>query len=157
MGYVYYVRGWMELSWPDAEFEGVDESAEEHTAKVQRVRELVTSPLTAEQAQDEATPAEERYKAGWGFPQQTVGYSDYLFYGGDIEDPAKMLEQIKAILAIDPFADGYFSLEGEDGEQYRQWIIKSGKVYMRRLLFPDFDSEDAPQGYSLLFRATASS
>ncbi len=157
MGYVYYVRGWMELSWPDAEFEGVDESPEEHAAKVQRVRELLTTNLTAEQVQDENIPAEERYKAGWGFPQQAVGYSDYIFYGADVEDPAKVLEQIKAILAIDPFADGYFSLEGEDGEQYRQWLIKSGQVYVRRQLFPDFDSEGAPPGYSLLFRASSSS
>jgi hypothetical protein len=52
MGYLYSVRGWMELSWPDAEFEGVDETAEEHEEKVRRVRELLKTDLTAEELQD---------------------------------------------------------------------------------------------------------
>ena len=61
-----------------------------------------------------------------------------------------MLNQIREVLALDPFIDGYFSVEGEDGEQFRQWIVKSGKLYSKRQLFPDFDEEGIPQGYSVL-------
>ena len=63
---------------------------------------------------------------------------------------------IKEILAIDPFADGYFSVEGEDGEQYRQWLILGGKMYARRQLFPDFDQEGTPSGYSPLLSSSSS-
>jgi hypothetical protein len=150
MSYVYAVRGWLELSWPDAEFEGVDESPEEHADKVQRVRQLLLSELRAEQASDPAIPALERARAGWGFPQQVLEGTEYVFYGGDVEDPALVLAQVREVLRIDPFADGYFSIEGEDGEQFRQWLIKSGKIYARRLLFPDFDSDSLPAGYAEL-------
>ena len=63
---------------------------------------------------------------------------------------------IKEILAIDKFADGYFTVEGEDGEQYRQWLVISGKVYTRKELFPDFNQEGAPTGYALVFDAASS-
>lgn len=154
MGYIYAVRGWLELSWPDAEVEGVDESAEEHAAKVQRIRALLTCSLSAEQLLDPETPAAERYRAGWAFPQDTLQGTEYIFYGADIEEPRIVLEQIREVLSIDPFADGYFSIEGEDGTQYRQWVIKSGKIYNRRQLFPDFEAEGPPQGYVLLSNAS---
>ena len=48
MAYIYAVRGWLELSWPDAEIEGVDESPEEHAAKVERIRALLTTSLPPE-------------------------------------------------------------------------------------------------------------
>lgn len=151
MAYIYAVRGWLELSWPDAEIEGVDESAEEHAAKVQRIRELLTTSLSPEELDDEeGGGAAERVKAGWGFPQDDLGGTEYVFYGGDIEHPRVVLEQIRAVLAIDPFADGYFSVEGEDGQRFRQWIIKSGRVYSRNQLFPDFDAEGVPEGYEVL-------
>jgi len=79
-----------------------------------------------------------------------VGATEYVFYCADVEEPATVIAQIREVLAIDPFADGYFSIEGEDGEQYRQWLIKGGEVYSRRHLFPNFDSEEVPPGYSLL-------
>jgi hypothetical protein len=147
MGYVYAVRGWLELSWPDADFEGVDESPEEHAEKIRRIREYVTVTLTPEQLTEEGVDRSEQYKAGWSLPQHALEGTEYLFYGADIEEPKEVLAQIRHILSLDPYADGYFSIEGEDGEQYRQWIIKSGKIYTRRLLFPDFDQEGMPQGY----------
>lgn len=156
MNYVFAVRGWLELSWPDAEFEGVDETPEQHADKVRRVREYTTCALSPEQLLDDEAEASERCKAGWGFPQNDLGGAEYVFYGADIEEPSVVMEQIKAILAIDPYADGYFSVEGEDGEQYRQWMIKSGRVYTRHYLFPDFDGEGAPEGYSLFFRSASS-
>ena len=61
-----------------------------------------------------------------------------------------VLDQIREVLKMDPFADGYFSIEGEDGRRYRQWIIKSGTIYSRNELFPDFDAEGAPEGYVVL-------
>lgn len=150
MAYIYAVRGWLELSWPDAEIEGVDESAEEHAAKVRRVREALTSTLSPEELDDDDNDSAERVKAGWAFPQHHLGGTEYVFYGGDVERPNLVLEQIRAVLAIDPFADGYFSVEGEDGQRYRQWIIKSGTIYGRNQLFPDFDAEGAPEGYEML-------
>ena len=150
MAYIYAVRGWLELSWPDAEIEGVDESAEEHAAKVRRIREVLPSSLPAEELDDEDNTSPERVKAGWGWPQHVIGATEYVFYGGDIAHPRVELDQIREVLAIDPFADGYFSVEGEDGQRYRQWIIKSGTVYSRNDLFPDFDAEGAPDGYDLL-------
>ena len=147
MGYIYAVRGWLELSWPDAEFEGVDESPEEHATKVQRVREFLTTDLPPEKLLDPSVPAQERYKAGWGFPQHDLNGTEYVFFAADVEEPDVVLALIREVLKIDPFADGYFSIEGEDGEQYRQWLIKSGKIYARRALFPDFDSEGTPAGY----------
>jgi hypothetical protein len=150
MSYIYAVRGWLELSWPDAEFEGVDESAEEHAAKVQRVYDLLTTDLSPEQLADDATPPDARYKAGWGFPQNDLKGTEYVFYGADVEEPAAVLKMIRQVLELDPFADGYFSVEREDGEMNRQWLVKSGKVYMSRALFPDFDSEEPPKGYILL-------
>jgi|GEM_PF-1622191 len=157
MGYLYAVRGWMELSWPDAEFEGVDETAEEHAEKVRRVRELLMTNLSAEDLADESVTARERYKAGWCFPQNDLGTTEYLFFGADVEEPPVVVAFIKEILAIDPFADGYFSVEGEDGEQYRQWLILGGKMYARRQLFPDFDQEGTPSGYSPLLSSSSSS
>lgn len=158
MAYLYSVRGWMELSWPDSEFEGVDETAEQHVEKVRRIRELLKTDLTAEQLTDESIPVKERYKAGWCFPQRDLGGTEYLFYGADVEEPPIVVELIKEILAIDTFADGYFSVEGEDGEHYRQWLVLSGKIYARRQLFPDFDVDKAPQGYSpLLFSPSSNS
>jgi hypothetical protein len=150
MGYIYAVRGWLELSWPDLEFEGIDESPEQHEAKVQRVHELLTTELPPEKLLDPDVPARERYRAGWGFPQHDLDGAEYVFFGADVEEPDVVLSLIRDVLSIDPFADGYFSIEGEDGEQYRQWIIKSGKVYARRQLFPDFDGESAPAGFYLL-------
>ena len=155
MSYFYSVRGWMELSWPDAEVEGVDESREEHAAKVRRVHELLTSKLPAEKLLDPEVPAKERYRAGWGFPQHDLDGSEYIFYGADVEEPNLVMEQIREVLAIDPFADGYFSVEGEDGKRYRQWLIRSGVVYTRGYLFPDFDAEGTPPGYSTLFAASS--
>ena len=154
MSYLHSVRGWLELSWPDAEVEGLDESTEEHASKVHRVRDLLTCGLPPERLLDSEVPAKERYRAGWGFPQHDLDGTEYVFFGADIEDPALIMEQIREVLAIDPFADGYFSVEGEDGEEYRQWLIKSGVIYTRRYLFPDFDAEGPPQGYSLLFAAS---
>ncbi len=145
--YIFFIRGWLELSWPDAEIEGVDESPEEHAEKVRRVREALTTDLSPEELADLHVPAKERYKAGWGFPQSSLDGNEYVFFGADVQEPTAVLELIRAVLAIDPFADGYFSVEGEDGEQYRQWLIKSGKIYSRKALFPDFDSEGVPQGY----------
>ena len=150
MSYIFAVRGWLELSWPDAEFEGVDESPEEHAAKVQRVRELLTTDLPPEKLLDATVPAADRYKAGWGFPQHDLDGTEYVFFAADVEEVEVVLALIREALKIDPFADGYFSIEGEDGEQYRQWIIKSGQIYGRRALFPDFDGEGAPQGYYTL-------
>jgi hypothetical protein len=150
MSYIFAVRGWLELSWPDAEFEGVDESPEEHAAKVQRVRELLTTDLPPEKLLDSSVPAQERYKAGWGFPQHDLDGAEYVFFAADVEEVDVVLALIREVLKVDPFADGYFSVEGEDGEQYRQWLIKSGKIYARRALFPDFDSEGAPAGYYVL-------
>jgi len=155
MSYIYSVRGWLELSWPDVEVEGVDESPEEHADKVRRVRELLTCGPAAEDPADPQVPAGERYRAGWGFPQDDLDGTEYVFYGADIEQPAQIMEQIREVLAIDPFADGYFSVEGEDGERYRQWFIKSGVIYTRRYLFPDFDAEGPPPGYSLLSGASS--
>jgi hypothetical protein len=128
----------------------VDESAEEHVAKVQRIRQLLTTSLSPEELGDEDNPSAEGVKAGWSFPQHDLGGTEYVFYGGDIEQPRMVLDQIREVLAIDPFADGYFSVEGEDGQRYRQWIIKSGTIYSRNHLFPDFDAEGAPEGYEVL-------
>jgi len=150
MSYLYSVRGWLELSWPDADVEGVDESPEEHAAKVRRVRELLTATLSPEKPPEPEVPANERFKAGWGFPQDDLGGTEYVFFGADVEQLDAVMEQIREVLAIDPFADGYFAIEGEDGEQYRQWLIKSGEIYTRRYLFPDFDAEGTPLGYSSL-------
>jgi len=153
MAYLYSVRGWLELSWPDAEFEGVDETPEEHADKVRRVRELLTTDLSPEQLLDPEEPATERYRAGWGFPQHDLDGTEYVFFAADVESIDPVMGQIREVLEIDPFADGYFAIEGEDGEQYRQWLIKSGTVYSRQYLFPDFEKEGAPAGYSLLFEA----
>lgn len=156
MDYTFSVRGWMELSWPDVEFEGLDETAEEHAAKVDRIRAFVTTSLSAEELADppEDVDREELYKAGWSLPQNDLGGTEYIFFGADVSEPAVVLELVKGVLAIDPFADGYFSIEGEDGEQYRQWLIKSGKVWTRHHLFPDFES-DENRGYSLVFSASS--
>ncbi|OGO05802.1 MAG: hypothetical protein A2Y73_08590 [Chloroflexi bacterium RBG_13_56_8] len=148
--YLYSLRGWMELSWPDEAFEGVNETPEEHADKVRRVRDLLTTPLSLEELEAPEVPKEEVCKAGWGFPQQDVGVTEYIFYGADVEDPLVVLQQIRGVLATDPFADGYFSVEGEDGERYRQWLIKGGTIYERSYLFPDFDSEELPSGFSPL-------
>jgi hypothetical protein len=150
MSYIYAVRGWLELSWPDAEVEGVEESPEEHAEKIGKIRELLTTTLTPEQLTDEALPARERYVAGWAFPQHDLDGTEYVLYGADVEEPNTVLAIVREVLALDPFADGYFSIEGEDGEKFRQWVIKSGKVFSRKQLFPDFEGEDAPSGYVLL-------
>ncbi len=157
MTYTYAVRGWMELSWPDVEFEGVDETAEEHADKVSRVRALLTVSLPEAELLQEDAPIRERLKAGWAFPQHDLEGTEYIFFGTDaVEDPADVMSLLKEILAIDKFADGYFTVEGEDGEQYRQWMIISGKVYTRKELFPDFDQEGTPPGYALVFDAASS-
>lgn len=157
MAYTFAVRGWMELSWPDAEFEGVDETAEQHADKVRLVRELLTVSRTEDELLQEDAPVRERLKAGWAFPQYDLQGTEYIFFGTDaVEDPADVMSLLKEILAIDKFADGYFTVEGEDGEQYRQWLIISGKVYTRKLLFPDFEQEGTPSGYALVFDAAAS-
>ncbi|HUV94961.1 MAG TPA: hypothetical protein VMX14_09050 [Anaerolineae bacterium] len=153
MTYFFSVRGWLELSWPDADVEGVDESREEHEAKAQRVRALLTTDLSPKKLLDPEVPARERYRAGWGFPQHDLDGSEYVFFGADVTDADLVLEQIREVLRIDPFADGYFSVEGEDGEQYRQWLIKSGTIYSRRYLFPDFDAKGTPLGYLPLSQA----
>ncbi|NLG27129.1 MAG: hypothetical protein GX557_04420 [Chloroflexi bacterium] len=157
MAYTYAVRGWMELSWPDPEYEGVDESAEQHADKVRRVRDLLTVSISSEELQAEDAPLREKLKAGWGFPQNDLQGTEYIFFGSDVvENRGDMMDLIKEILAIDKFADGYFTLEGEDGKEYRQWLIISGKVYARRELFPDFDQTEAPAGYALVFDSAAS-
>ena len=150
MSYIYAIRGWLELSWPDADVEGVEETTEQHAAKITRIHETVTSTATAVELADPGTPGSKRCRAGWGWPQDDLGGTEYLFFGADVPEPTEVLNQIREVLAIDPFADGYFSVEGEDGEQYRQWIVKSGKLYSKRQLFPDFDEEGIPQGYSVL-------
>jgi len=158
MSYLYAVRGWLELSWPDVDIEGVDESPEEHARKVQAIRELLTTgtgPGAAAAAPDSTDAPSAallaRYRAGWAFPQGNLDGTEYVFFGGDIEEPAVVLAQIRQVLALDPFADGYFSVEGEDGEQYRQWLIMSGTIYVREVLFPDFEAEGPPPGYRPLF------
>jgi hypothetical protein len=157
MTYTYAVRGWLELSWPDIEFEGVDETPAEHDAKIARVRALLTPSLSREELLEDAAPPEERLKAAWSWPQQHLGGTEYMFFGTDmVEAPKDVLALIQQVLAIDPFADGYFSVEGEDGEQFRQWLILSGKIHTKRELFPDFDGETAPGGYVLVFDASSS-
>lgn len=156
MSYIYAVRGWLELSWPDAEIEGVDETPEQHQAKVEGVRACITSDLPPALLLDEGTPLAKRYKGGWCMPQSDLDGTEYVFFGGDVEDPSIVLNQVREVLRIDPFADGYFSIEGEDGEQYRQWLVVSGKIYARRQLFPDFDIDEAPEGYSELPPAKSS-
>lgn len=157
MAYTYAVRGWMELSWPDAEFEGVDETAEEHAEKVRRVRELLTVSLPRETLLAPDVPAREKVKAAWAFPQVDLEGTEYIFFGTDaVEDRSDVMELIKEVLAIDKFADGYFSIEGEDGKEFRQWMIISGKVYASKELFPDFCQEGAPAGYALVFDSAAS-
>lgn len=151
MSYYYAVRGWLELSWPDQDIEGVDESPEQHRLKVQAIRDLLTARLSPEEIADPESPMAERYKGGWGFPQYGLEGTEYIFYGGDIEEPAIVLAQICEVLALDPFADGYFSIEGEDGEKYRQWLIISGTVYVQDRLFPDFEVEGPPPGFRPLF------
>jgi len=150
MSYIYAIRGWLELSWPDAEIEGVDETEEQHRAKVERIHDLLTCRATELELADPGTPATKRYRAGWCWPQDDLGGTEYILFGADVTEPSEVLNQIREVLAIDPFVDGYFSVEGEDGEQYRQWLIKSGKIYSKRQLFPDFDEEGIPQGYSTL-------
>jgi hypothetical protein len=150
MDYSYSVRGWLELSWPDRDVEGVDESAEEHAAKVQRVREALTARPAPRGPEWETASAAERCRAGWAFPQDNLEGTEYVLFGADVEEPATVLAQIREVLALDPFADGYFSLEGEDGAQYRQWLIKGGSIYTREALFPDFEAEGTPTGYALL-------
>lgn len=150
MTYIYAIRGWLELSWPDADVEGVDETAEQHSAKINKIHETVTSTATPVELADPGTPGSKRYRAGWTWPQDDLGGTEYLFFGADVAEPTEVLNQIREVLALDPFIDGYFSVEGEDGEQFRQWIVKSGKLYSKRQLFPDFDEEGIPQGYSVL-------
>jgi len=157
MAYTFAVRGWMELSWPDAEYEGVDETTEEHADKIRRVRELLTTSLPREELLLEDAPVRERIKAGWAFPQRDLEGTEYIFFGTDsVEEPADVMAVIKEILAIDKFADGYLAVEGEDGEQFRQWLIISGKVYTRKELFPDFGQSGTPAGYVLIFDAASS-
>jgi hypothetical protein len=150
MSYTYYIRGWMELSWPIREVEGMDESAEEHADKVQRVREALTTRLSHEELLDSHVPTIERYKAGWGFPQDGLDGNEYIFFGADVEEPMVVRQLIAQVLNIDPYADGYFSVERDDGEQCRQWLVKGGKAYAQRALFPDFDAEEVPTGYVAL-------
>jgi len=147
MSYVFSVRGWLELSWPDAEIEGVAETAEEHAAKVQKIRALLTCPLTYEETLDETKPAADRYRAGWGFPQSDLDGVEYVFYGGDVEELPAVMRQIREVLAVDPFADGYFAVEGEDGEVCYQWLILGGRIFQREERFPNFDAEEPPEGY----------
>ena len=66
MAYTYAVRGWMELSWPDADFEGVDESPEEHADKVRRVREALTTTLSTEELLREDAPVARTRQGGLG-------------------------------------------------------------------------------------------
>jgi len=155
MSYMFAVRGWLELSWPDEEVEGVDESAEEHAAKIQRIKDYCQVTLTLEELLDEEQPERERFKAGWSLPAHDLNGTEYLFYGADVDNAGEVLEMIKEILSIDPFADGYFSVEGEDGLQYRQWMVMGGRIFTRRHLFPDFDRDRPPEGYSLRFSAHA--
>ncbi|MHB1293683.1 MAG: hypothetical protein ACYC4R_01680 [Anaerolineae bacterium] len=150
MSYIYAIRGWLELSWPDAEVEGIDETPEEHDLKIRRAKELLIPKRTPEELLDEDTPREERYLGGWAFPTSNLDGTEYIFFGGDVEEPAVVLGHIRKVLELDPFADGYFSIEGEDGEQYRQWLILGGKILTKRYLFPDFDVEEPPAGYSEL-------
>lgn len=150
MAYIYAIRGWLELSWPDADVEGVDETEEQHQAKVTHIHEILTSHASAVELADAGTPAGKRYRAGWCWPQDDLGGTEYVLFGADVTEPTEVLNQIREVLAIDPFVDGYFSVEGEDGEQFRQWLVKSGKIYSKRMLFPDFDEEGIPQGYSVL-------
>ncbi len=152
MSYFYAVRGWLEISWPDAEIEGIEESAEEHAGKVGKVRAVLTSPLTRDETLDGSRPVAERYRAGWGFPQSDLDGAEYAFFAADVEELPVVLAQVREVLAIDPFADGYFSVEGEDGELYYQWLILGGKLYQREERFPDFDAEEPPDGYRPLFR-----
>lgn len=155
MGYIYAIRGWLELSWPDAEFEGVAESAEQHAAKVAQVRDLLRCTSPADKLTSNDVTAEERLRAGWGFPQHDLEGTEYCFFAADVEDPKALLAQVRAVMRIDPFMDGYFSIEGEDGEQYRQWLVRNGKVYSRRQLFPDFDAPGVPAGYAELLDPAA--
>ncbi|MHB0858052.1 MAG: hypothetical protein ACYC5M_10850 [Anaerolineae bacterium] len=150
MSYIYAIRGWLELSWPDAEVEGIDETAEEHELKISRIRALLTPNRSAEELLDSETPREERYLGGWAFPTSNLGGTEYVFFGGDVEEPAVVLGQVRKVLELDPYADGYFSIEGEDGEQYRQWLILSGRILSKRHLFPDFDVDEPPADYSEL-------
>ncbi len=147
MTYFYAVRGWLELSWPDLDVEGVEESPEEHAAKVAAIRALLTTSLTPDELLDDQTPVGDRVKAGWGFPQHDLDGTEYVFYAADVDEPAAVLGQVREVIALDPFVDGWFSVEGEDGEKYRQWLVLQGTVYTRQTLFPDFE-DDAPPGFA---------
>ncbi|NLD43731.1 MAG: hypothetical protein GX657_09570 [Chloroflexi bacterium] len=151
MSYFFSVRGWLEISWPDLEIEGVDESPAEHADKVTQIRDLLTTRLTPEEILAPDTPPAERCRAGWGFPQSDLDGTEYVFFAGDVEEPAAVLAQVREVLAIDPFADGFFTVEGEDGEEYRQWLVMGGKIYVRQVLFPDFEAEEPPEGFRPLF------
>lgn len=151
MSYVYSVRGWLELSWPDLEIEGVDEAPEEHARKVEAVHDAVAAELDDAGELPAGASLSERYRAGWAFPQHDLDGTEYVFYGADVEEPAAVLAQIREVLAIDPYADGYFSVEGEDGTEYRQWLILAGRIYISEQLFPDFEAEEPPPGYRPLF------
>jgi len=150
MTYHYAVRGWLELSWPDLDIEGVDESPEEHAEKVARIRDMLTTNLSPDDLVDPQRPVAERYKAGWGFPQHDLEGTEYAFFAADVEDPAIVLAQVRQVIEVDPFVDGWFSVEGEDGDQYWQWLILRGKVFTRQVLFPDFEDQAPPGFVSLL-------
>ncbi len=147
MDYYYGVRGWMELSWPEADIEGVEESEEAHAEKVDKIRELLCCPLSDEDLDEAEGDTDESVRAGWCFPQSTLGGTEYVMFGADVTEPDIVLEQVRQLLAIDAFADGFFSIEGEDGDSAWQWLIVSGKLYQRDTLFPDFESEGVPGGY----------
>ncbi|NLD71635.1 MAG: hypothetical protein GX649_02840 [Chloroflexi bacterium] len=151
MSYFYSVRGWLEISWPDVDIEGVEESAEEHADKVHAIRDLLTLKLPPEEVLDPSTPLPERARAGWGFPQHDLEGTEYLFFAADVEEPAAVLAQVREVLVLDPYADGYFAVEGEDGERYHQWLIMNGTIYRREELFPDFEADEPPEGFEPLF------
>lgn len=99
MGYYYSVRGWLELD-------------EDFLAKVDETLEGMRK-----EASDD--PVLLTYLKGWCWNPEPLNWTKYVFYGADVQqNGVRLLEETLARLTLIPGIelDGYFKVDGEEGE-----------------------------------------
>jgi len=119
MAYYYSVRGWLEID-PD-NYDGIMKEIADMKIRVAHDSKLAN------------------YAKGWCWSESPINWTRYVFYGADITDEGvKWFESaLRDIARLKLKVDGYFQVQGEDGEKNSLYKIMDDELTVTVVLNPD--------------------
>lgn len=77
-----------------------------------------------------AYQTKEIYQKGWCFPNESVNWTNYVFYGADIREYHSdfIKEQLIAIAESNCDIEGHFSVDDDEGVIKQYWNLSNGKL-----------------------------